>query len=139
VRAVIDTNVWVSAFLSGSGFAARVLDAYLGGGFTLIISEPLLEELVDVLSRPRIARRHGRPPERVAALAAVLREHAVLVPVAGAIQICRDADDNVVIETALDGRADVLVSRDRGAALRQRLPPPTRCSSPHGTPASVLS
>jgi uncharacterized protein len=112
VRAVVDTNVWVSAFLNTTGFPAQVLKAYAEGRFTLVMSEPLLEELADVLSRPRIARRHGRPPERVAALVDALRERAALVPVTGMVRVCRDPDDDVVIETAIEGRADALVSRD---------------------------
>ena len=52
-------------------------------------------------------------------LVALLRHHAVIVPVVGAVQLCRDPDDDVVIETALRGRADMLVKRDddlKGAA-----------------------
>jgi predicted nucleic acid-binding protein len=45
VRAVVDTNVWVSAFLNATGFPARVLEAYAEGRFILVISEPLLEAL----------------------------------------------------------------------------------------------
>jgi len=36
----------------------------------------------------------------------------VNVPVFGSIQVCRDPKDNFIIETAMRGRADMLVSRD---------------------------
>jgi len=36
----------------------------------------------------------------------------VIVPVTGTVQVCQDPDDNVVIETALIGRANALVTRD---------------------------
>lgn len=121
MRAVVDTNVWVSAVLNGAGLPARVLDAYLAGRFTLVVSEPMLEELAEVLARPRLVRRHGRPPERIAALVNGLREHAVLVAVCGAVQVCRDPDDNVVIETAMGGRADLLVSGDQDLTHAQEV------------------
>jgi putative PIN family toxin of toxin-antitoxin system len=68
VRAVVDTNVWVSAVLNESGLPARVLEAYLAGRFTLVVSEPMLEEMAEVMARPRLVRRHGRSPERIAIL-----------------------------------------------------------------------
>jgi putative PIN family toxin of toxin-antitoxin system len=121
VRAVVDTNVWVSAVLNEAGLPTRILDAYLAGRFTLVVSEPMLVEMAEVLARPRLARRHGRPPERIATLVATLREKAALVPVSGTVQVCRDPDDNVVIETAMGGRADLLVSGDQDLTHAQEV------------------
>jgi uncharacterized protein len=112
VRAVIDTSVWVSALINPAGYPARVLAAFLDGRFTLIVSEPLLQELAATLSKPRIVRKYHITPEAVAALLSVFRERAVMVSVYNTIHVCRDPNDDVVIETALRGRADVLVSRD---------------------------
>jgi putative PIN family toxin of toxin-antitoxin system len=112
VRAVVDTNVLVSAVLNSMGFPAHVLDACLAGQFTLVTSEPLLDELTEVLSRPRIVRRHGKSPQQVAALVASLRELAVVVSVTSAKPLCRDPDDDIVIATAVEGQAEVVVSRD---------------------------
>ncbi len=57
MRAVIDTNVWVSALLNPSGHPAQLLDAFRKNSFTLVISRPLLEELARVLTRPRLVIR----------------------------------------------------------------------------------
>lgn len=112
MRAVIDTNVWVSALLNPRGAPARVLDAYRNGRFTLVMSEPLLAELLEVLQRPRIARRYGVTAPDAAEVVGILRASALVVAVSGDVRICRDPDDDVVIETALRGRAQALVSRD---------------------------
>lgn len=112
MRAVIDTNVWVSALLNPAGPPAQLLAALRAGSFDLLVSEPLLAELAGVLERPRLARRFGVTPATVDALLALLRERAELVPVRGALRLCRDPDDDLVIETAVGGRADALVSRD---------------------------
>ncbi|AUW94111.1 putative toxin-antitoxin system toxin component, PIN family [Sulfobacillus thermotolerans] len=112
MNAVIDTNVWVSGLIYRNGMPARVLDAYRDLRFTVVTSEPLLEELVEVLRRPKIVRKYGVTDEDVQALQALLRRHAVVVPIHHTVRVCRDPDDNVVIETAERGKAQFLVSGD---------------------------
>jgi uncharacterized protein len=112
VRGVIDTNVWVSALLNPTGPPAAVLRAFRDGRFTVVASEPLLDELTDVLLRPRIARRLRLTSEAVHGFVVELREGAVLVPVTSSLHLCRDPGDDMVIEAAAAGGATVLVSRD---------------------------
>lgn len=112
MRAVVDTNVWVSALLNAAGWPARVLQAFRDGLFQLVISEPLLAELQEVLARPRIARKYHLTAASRNDVLDLLRRHGEIVPVMGAVQICRDPDDDIVLETALRGGADVVVSRD---------------------------
>lgn len=112
MRAVIDTNVWVSALLNRKGSPARVLAALREGLFTLVTSEPLLEELADVLGRPRIVSRYGVSSWDVRELLSLLRERAEFVVVSGTLHLCRDPDDDVLIETAVVGKAEALVTRD---------------------------
>jgi putative PIN family toxin of toxin-antitoxin system len=118
-RAVVDTNVWVSALLNRSGPPARVVAALEGRRFTLVTSEPLLAELEEVLARPRLVEKYGLTGTDRHELAVLLRSRAIVVPVTGSVQVCRDPDDDVLIETALRGLADALVTRDddlKGAA-----------------------
>lgn len=112
MNAVIDTNVWVSGLINRNGMSARVLDAYRDLRFTVVTSEPLLEELVEVLRRPKIVRKYGVTDEDVQALQELLRRHAVVVPIHHTVRVCRDPDDNVVIETAERGKAQFLVTGD---------------------------
>jgi len=112
MRAVVDTNVWISAILNPAGPPASVRAALKAKLFTLVASEPLLLEVAEVLQRPRIASRYRITPEDVAELLALLHERAELVAISGTLHLCRDPDDDVVIETALVGEADALVTRD---------------------------
>ena len=112
MNAVIDTNVWISGLINRNGMPARVLDAYRDLRFTVVTSEPLLEELVEVLRRPKIVRKYGVTDEDVQALQELLRRLAVVVPIHHTVRVCRDPDDNVVIETAERGQAQFLVSGD---------------------------
>ncbi len=111
-RTVVDTNVWISALLNPRGAPARVLEALRRGLFVLVISEPLLTELAAVLSRPRILRKYPGVGSNVAELQQLLQSYAEGVVITGAVKLCRDPHDNMLIETALLGRADSIVSRD---------------------------
>ena len=112
MRAVIDTNVWVSAILNAAGPPSLVRAAFEDDRFTAVTSEPLLIELATVLARPRLAHRYGLTAEEIAGLLGTIRALAELAVVGGEVQICRDPKDDMVIETAINGHADALVSRD---------------------------
>jgi uncharacterized protein len=109
---VIDTNVWVSAFLNPKGFPARLIQLGKTGSFSIVSSLPLLDELQEVLLRPRIVkiRRSAEidVPRFMAGVAAVVQ----LVPVSGQLSLCRDPDDDVILETAIHGNAAYVISRD---------------------------
>lgn len=112
LRAVIDTNVWVSATLNRAGAPVQVIAAFRQGRFTLVTSTPLLHEIAEVLTRPRFARKYGVTGADVTEPLAVQRHFAEFVPVVGDLRLCRNPDDDIVIETAIRGRADRLVTRD---------------------------
>jgi len=109
---VIDTNVWVSAFLNPEGFPARLIQAGKIGSFSIVSSLPLLDELQEVLLRPRIMKVRRSTEADVEAYLASIVAVAQLVPVSGDIRLCRDPDDDVILETAIQGRASYVVSRD---------------------------
>jgi putative PIN family toxin of toxin-antitoxin system len=112
IRIVIDTNVWVSSFLNPFGFPARLRKSFEEGVFNLVISELMLEELAEVLNRPRIKTKYGISEDDIKELLILIEERSEHVLLSGDINICRDKDDNVVIETAIMGQADFLVTRD---------------------------
>jgi putative PIN family toxin of toxin-antitoxin system len=57
MRAVIDTNLLVSAMISKPGSTSRrLLEAIRDGRLTLILSRPLIDEFLDVMRRPKFAR-----------------------------------------------------------------------------------
>ena len=111
-RVVVDTNIWVSALLNRTGAPARVLAALGARRFVLVVSEPLLTELTKVLARPRFHRKYGVTLSDIADLVRLLRSRAEHVTITGGVQLCRDLNDDMVLETALRRRADTLVTRD---------------------------
>ncbi len=57
MRAVLDPNVIISALLSPSGSPARVVQAWLEGGYELVVSPLLLSELERALGYPKLRTR----------------------------------------------------------------------------------
>jgi uncharacterized protein len=101
IRVVIDTNIWVSSLLNPYGFPATLRKYFEKGTFQAIISEPILEELAEVLTRPKIKDKYGISGNDISELLVLIEERAESVLLSGDITICRDKDDNLIIETAI--------------------------------------
>ena len=71
-----------------------------------------MDELIDVLNRPRIREKYEIEPETILELFLLIAQRADYVDVSGEIAVCRDKDDNLIIETAVKGEAEYLVTRD---------------------------
>jgi putative PIN family toxin of toxin-antitoxin system len=112
MRVVIDTSVWVSAFLNPDGFPGQVVSAWLDERFDVLISPPILEEIEDVLRRPRICTRYGIVEEQIQRFLSLIVEGAIPVDVPGRLALCRDPRDDMLIETTEGGGAVYIVSRD---------------------------
>lgn len=110
-RAVIDTNVLISAALQASGRPRRVVEAIRSGNGNLLFSDETFDELRSRIHRPKFDRYVGREVRN--AYLAQLLSVSDWVSITGARFGCRDPDDDKVLETALMGEADCLVTGDR--------------------------
>jgi len=109
VRAVIDTNVLISAIF-WPGKPKQLLNQVRRGQVIFLTSEVLLAELKEVLTRQdKPFRLSEEDAQRV--LSSV-RDLAEIVQTHSAVTICRDADDNRVLECAIDGGANRIVTGD---------------------------
>jgi putative PIN family toxin of toxin-antitoxin system len=113
-RAVLDTDVIVSGALVPEGHPGQILQAWRDGRFLLILSEDIIEEVKEVLNRPRIRDKYRHlTPATIGRLINLLRRHSVLVP--GKLNLAvvtRDPDDDKVIIAAIEGRAEYIVTGD---------------------------
>lgn len=112
MRAVVDTSGWVSAVLSRGGRSFQLLRAFEERRFQLISSDPVLIETEEVLERPELVRS-GEARRTARALVAAIRDQAEFIAITGTLKVCRDPNDDMVIETAVLGNADVIVSEDK--------------------------
>ena len=109
MRCVFDTNVIISAMLSKTATpGVAIARAYGTGG--ILVSVPLMRELHDVVSRPKFDR-YVTPSERERFLGLLLRD-AQLVEITESIRACRDPKDDQVLELAVCGRADWIITGD---------------------------
>jgi uncharacterized protein len=107
---VIDTNVFVSAFLNRGSTAAQAVDQALDFA-TVLTSRQAFAELAEVTQRPKFARRL-LPDARLALLAAY-SDAFEPVDVSQGVTDCRDPKDNMLLELALGGHADLIVTGDK--------------------------
>ena len=108
-RVVFDSNVIVSAVLSSGSVPDRVFLEVLNNG-TILMSRPLARELGTVLGREKFDRYISRE-QRDGFLASLIRE-SELIEVTESIRVCRDPKDNLILELAVDGNADFIVTGD---------------------------
>lgn len=107
MRAVLDTNVIISA-LFWKGNEKIVLDKCKGKELELIISSEILDEVDGVLEK-----KFGYPDDkRVEFLRNLLRVSRLVFPTIEISEITNDPTDNRILECALDGNADYIVSGD---------------------------
>ena len=108
MRLVLDTNVYISAILV-DGLPELPVRLARANRITLLISEPIIAELIGVLrSKFAWTEQQLRDVEKeLRTLASVIRTKSEMTVVSD------DDADNRVLECAVDGRADLIISGDR--------------------------
>jgi putative PIN family toxin of toxin-antitoxin system len=112
LRAVFDTNVFISAFLSKNprSPAQELIERWKLDEFILIFCQALLDEVIEKMNDRRIAQSEVRKfialVERMAKMIIIsTKETPNIIPA--------DPDDNIIIACAIIARADYLVTHDR--------------------------
>ena len=112
MRVVADTNIAVSGLLWG-GKPRQLLQLAANQQLTILSTDELLDELLDVVSRPRFHKRLLAAGTNAIDLVA---DYRFLVEVVTQAEIkptvLADPDDDAVIACALGGKADYIVSGD---------------------------
>lgn len=109
VRGVFDTNVLVSAALV-AGVPRKAFDKLLDHG-TVLVSVPVLLELAEVLHREKFDK-YVTHDERMRLLISFLKV-AEMIETNETIAVCRDPKDDKLLELAVSGNADFLVTGDK--------------------------
>jgi len=112
MRAVVDTNILVRALIRPRGSVGPVLQRLRQGHYTLLYTQSSLEELVDVLSRPRIREKYGVTEDDVKTIVALVLLRGKAMTVSQPLAVCRDPKDDKFLEAAVAGKADIIVSGD---------------------------
>jgi uncharacterized protein len=113
IRAVLDTNIIVSALLWG-GVPLKVFEAARDEHFVTILTEALLSETISVLSRDKFAEQLAARNIGLSHLRDLYRSASDIVDPADIPQgVVRDPKDGIVLACAVGGKADFVVSGDK--------------------------
>ena len=113
-RAVLDTNVLVSALISPGGGSARLLLELRSGAFELLVSPLLLAELREVLRRDKFRQYVSEAEVEADAYVELIRSEGVVRadPAPSPEPLSADPDDEYLIDLARDAQVDALVTGD---------------------------
>jgi putative PIN family toxin of toxin-antitoxin system len=105
---VLDTNVLISAMLFG-GPPREILEMIVAGAVDCSLSLPILDELTEVLQRPKFGFSSQQAMIVVEEFSALC---SIVSPSERICVISADPDDDRILECALEAQADIIVSGD---------------------------
>jgi uncharacterized protein len=108
VKVVFDTNIFISAFVIPGSLAAEAILKIIEEKDSLLISTEIIDEVLSVLSS-----KFGRDREALSHVAVTLSELAELVKPGRRVKVFKDDPDNRILECAIYGEADLLVTGDK--------------------------
>ena len=108
MRVVFDTNILISALVFPGGQGEAALRRIINERDELVLSKPILDELLGTL-----ARKFSRNTEELAHVAVFISDLATIVRPRRRLAVVKDEPDNRVLERALTGRAQAIVTGDR--------------------------
>jgi putative PIN family toxin of toxin-antitoxin system len=108
MKVVFDTNILVSALVFPGGRADIALRRIIEEKDQLLLSKPILDELLGIL-----ARKFSRDAEELAHVAVFLSDLSVVVKPRRKFAVLADEPDNRILECAVTGGADAIVTGDK--------------------------
>lgn len=108
-KIVVDTNLWISFLISKNAVPIEYL--LLSEKFKVFFSNVLFEEFIAVSSRDKF--RNYFPIDDILKLTSLLLKHCYLIAIASKIDLCRDDKDNFLLNLAVDGKVDYLITGDK--------------------------
>lgn len=111
---VLDVNVVVSSVMSPLGAPRRVLMAWQDGQIEALTSDGIIGEVAAKLLDPRIGGRFHITVADVQAVVLLLRTQARLVSPPSTPRVTGDPEDDHVLATTSHGKAQYLVTGDKG-------------------------
>ena len=115
MKIVLDTNIWISALLYPNSKAGNILRYWHAAKFSIVTSQPILDEIKSVLLRPKIAKHVKWDEMKVDHYVTLLKfitEYVVLESTSKMIELPNNPSDTLVLNTFLVSNADYLVTGD---------------------------
>lgn len=110
-RATFDTNIFVRTVIRKDNLPNHLLSLWREGRFALVLSQSIIDEVESVLSRRSLRLKYRYTLTEVTDLINLLHQ-ANIVEVNTSFELCRDPKDDMLIDCAVSGRVQFLVSYD---------------------------
>ena len=115
---VVDTNNWVSGFISKRSLVAQRLARLIANEqVKLLFSQDLCDEILSVVQRPKFSKYTN--PKDLHDYTQGIAAYSLL-PVTSVVTVCRDPRDNFLLALCQDGNADFLITGDQYLLVLQR-------------------
>ena len=111
-RVTIDTNVFLRSLIRRNNHANHLLSLWRDLRFVLVLSQAILDEAREVLSRPHLIRKYSYTLQSVTNLISLLGQRAAIVEIPFSYELGRDVKDIMVADCAVWGRVQFLASYD---------------------------
>jgi len=116
-RIILDTNLWIS-FLISKKF--NQIDKLIENKrIILIFSNELLEEFIDVVSRPKFKKYFSK--KDIEKILEYFDHFGELVKVKSDVKICRDEKDNFLLNLSVDSNANYLITGDKDLLILEKI------------------
>ena len=109
MKLVLDTNVFISSFF-WDGNPRRIMTRIIDGKDILFVSKEILQETFSVMSRPKFNVTHHQIIHFINSIEGIAHCLTLLGTVQG---VCRDSDDDKILECAVLGNVDFIISGDK--------------------------
>jgi len=112
-RVVIDTNVLISGIIQKKGFPYKVVKCWEKGDITAVTSLTMIEEAKKVLNYPKIKKKYALAEDSIKQILLNLLRYSLVIDNPPSLNVIKeDTEDNKVLSTAIEGKADFIVSGD---------------------------
>ena len=108
MRVVFDSNIFISALVIPGSKAEKAIARIISGKDSLVLSKIIVDEVLSVLSG-----KFSRDREAISRTAIYLTDLAEIVSPSKKIKVLKDDPDNRIIECAVAGKADFIVTGDK--------------------------
>jgi uncharacterized protein len=108
LKAVFDTNIYISAFVIPGGNAEQAYLHAINGDFELFTSIAILTELAR-----KLEEKFGWEKQKIAQLLTHLSKTAKVLKTSPDIKVLSDDPDNRILECAMEAQADLIVTGDK--------------------------
>jgi len=113
MRVVLDANIYISSLISSQGNPASIINRWLSGEFDVLLSQPIVDEILRVTGYERLQNKYKKIRENRLEFVELISEQGVWIEPTDSLNVVSaDKSDNRYIECAVAGGATYVVSGD---------------------------